>query len=56
MATTLSNVTRVRLEQRSEHRDRRADVHVVLDDGARLALEAQRELITDELWRARHRD
>ncbi|MEU2380359.1 competence protein CoiA family protein [Streptomyces misionensis] len=55
-AATLPNVARVRLEQWTEHRDRRADVHVTLVDGTRLALEAQRELITDELWQARHRD
>ncbi|MFD8028052.1 competence protein CoiA family protein [Streptomyces sp. NPDC059717] len=55
-AATLPNVSRVRLEQWTEQRNRRADVHVVLDDGARLALEAQRELITDERWQARHRD
>ncbi|QFQ99366.1 hypothetical protein F9278_28055 [Streptomyces phaeolivaceus] len=55
-ARTRPNVMQVRMEQWTEDRDRRADVHVVLDDGARLALEAQRELITDELWQARHRD
>lgn len=55
-ARALPNVTRVRMEQWTEQRDRRADVHVILDDGARLALEAQRELITDERWQARHRD
>ncbi|MFH8411282.1 competence protein CoiA family protein [Streptomyces sp. NPDC018019] len=55
-AAALPNVTRVRTEQWTPERDRRADVHVVLDDGAILALEAQRELITDELWQARHRD
>ncbi|MEV5903406.1 competence protein CoiA family protein [Streptomyces sp. NPDC052127] len=55
-ASSLPNVTRVRLEQWTEQRNRRADVHVELADGARLALEAQRELITDELWQARHRD
>jgi competence CoiA-like predicted nuclease len=42
-ALSLPNVTDVRLEQWTPDRDRRADVHVVLDDGARLALEAQRE-------------
>ncbi|MER5974215.1 competence protein CoiA family protein [Streptomyces sp. NPDC002055] len=55
-AGSLPNVTQVQLEQWTPDRDRRADVHVVLDDGACLALEAQRELITDELWQARHRD
>lgn len=50
------NVARVRMEQWTEERNRRADVHVVLDGGAALALEAQRELITDELWQSRHRD
>ncbi|MEU7061817.1 hypothetical protein [Streptomyces sp. NPDC046197] len=34
---------------------RRADVHVVLVDGARPTLQAQRELITDEQWQGRHR-
>ncbi|MET7316601.1 competence protein CoiA family protein [Streptomyces thermoviolaceus] len=55
-ASTQPNVTHVRMEQWTQERNRRADVYVVLDDGTRLALEAQRELITDELWRARHRD
>lgn len=55
-ANALPNVTRVRMEQWTDQHDRRADVHVTLDDGTRLALEAQRELITDELWQARHRD
>ncbi|MFJ6015182.1 competence protein CoiA family protein [Streptomyces sp. NPDC092952] len=55
-AAALPNVTAVRLEQWTPRRDRRADVHVTLDDGTHLALEAQRELITDELWQARHRD
>ncbi|MEV0580934.1 competence protein CoiA family protein [Streptomyces sp. NPDC050392] len=55
-AASQPNVARVRMEQWTEERNRRADVHVVLDDGAALALEAQRELITDELWKARHRD
>ncbi|MFG2227946.1 hypothetical protein [Streptomyces sp. NPDC048644] len=44
------------MEQWTEERNRRADLHVVLGDGARLALEAQRELITDELWQVRHCD
>jgi hypothetical protein len=55
-AAVLPNVTKVRLEQWTPDRDRRADVHVLLDDSTRLALEAQRELITDERWQARHRD
>ncbi|MFF2374940.1 competence protein CoiA family protein [Streptomyces xiamenensis] len=55
-AAGLPNVTRVRMEQWTEQRDRRADVHVLLADGSQLALEAQRELITDERWQARHRD
>ncbi|MFD5344278.1 competence protein CoiA family protein [Streptomyces anulatus] len=55
-AASHPNVARVRMEQWTEERNRRADVHVVLDDGAALALEAQRELITDELWQSRHRD
>lgn len=37
-ARLLPNVMQVRLEEWTEHRDRRADVHVVLNDGARLAL------------------
>ncbi|GGV45248.1 hypothetical protein GCM10010293_53110 [Streptomyces griseoflavus] len=44
------------MEQWTDRLDRRADVHVTLGDGAHLALEAQRELISDELWQARHRD
>ncbi|MGW7067120.1 competence protein CoiA family protein [Streptomyces sp. NPDC054855] len=55
-ARSRHNVAHVRMEQWTEERNRRADVHVVLLDGSRLALEAQRELITDELWQARHRD
>ncbi|MEU3516735.1 competence protein CoiA family protein [Streptomyces sp. NPDC006654] len=55
-ASALPNVIEVRLEKWNEQRDRRADVHVLLRGGARLALEAQRELITDERWQARHRD
>lgn len=55
-AAVLPNVMKVRLEQWTPDLDRRADVQVLLDDGAHLALEAQRELITDERWQARHRD
>ncbi|WP_051694871.1 MULTISPECIES: competence protein CoiA family protein [Streptomyces] len=55
-AEALPNVARVRMEQWTDGGERRADVHVTLDGGAHLALEAQRELITDELWQARHRD
>lgn len=55
-AAAQPNVTKVRLEQWTPDRDRRADVHIVLEDGARLALEAQRELINDERRQARHRD
>ncbi len=49
-------VARVRLEQWTEDQDRRADVEVLLQDGTKIALEAQRKLMTDEGWRARHRD
>ncbi|MFC4518055.1 hypothetical protein [Streptomyces ehimensis] len=46
----------VRLEQWTPDHDRRADIAVRLEDGTRLALEAQRMLMTDDAWRARHRD
>ncbi|MFG2236812.1 competence protein CoiA family protein [Streptomyces sp. NPDC048723] len=49
-------VDRVRLEQWTEDHDRRADVEVLLQDGTKVALEAQRKLMTDDGWRARHRD
>ncbi len=49
-------VDRVRLEQWTEDHDRRADVEVLLRDGTKVALEAQRKLMTDDGWRARHRD
>jgi hypothetical protein len=55
-ACTGHNVTRVRMEQWTEDPNRRADVQVVLRDGAQLTLKAQRQLITDELWQDRHRD
>lgn len=46
----------MRLEQWTEDHDRRADVEVLLQDGTKIALEAQRKLMTDDGWRARHRD
>ncbi|MEU6298991.1 hypothetical protein [Streptomyces erythrochromogenes] len=46
----------MRLEQWTEDHDRRADVEVLLRDGTKIALEAQRKLMTDDGWRARHRD
>ncbi|MEV8312393.1 competence protein CoiA family protein [Streptomyces flavidovirens] len=49
-------VAGVRLEQWTPDRNRRADVAVRLDDGTQVALEAQRMLMTDDAWRARHRD
>ncbi|WP_446459102.1 competence protein CoiA family protein [Streptomyces virginiae] len=49
-------VDRVRLEQWTEDHDRRADGEVLLRDGTKIALEAQRKLMTDDGWRARHRD
>ncbi|WP_051779951.1 competence protein CoiA family protein [Streptomyces sp. NRRL S-241] len=49
-------VDRVRLEQWTDDHDRRADVEVLLRDGTKIALEAQRKLMTDDGWRARHRD
>ncbi|MCZ1012269.1 competence protein CoiA family protein [Streptomyces lydicus] len=54
-ARALPNVSEVRQEQWIPTRDRRADVHVHLADGSRLALEAQTSLISDQLWQARHR-
>jgi hypothetical protein len=55
-ARTRAGVAAVRLEQWTPDQDRRADVAVRLEDGTRLALEAQRLLMTDDAWRARHRD
>lgn len=55
-ARSLPNVSEVRQEQWTPGRERRADVHVHLADGSRLALEAQSSLITDPLWQQRHRD
>ncbi|MFI1911384.1 competence protein CoiA family protein [Streptomyces microflavus] len=55
-ARSRPGVDRVRLEQWTEDRDRRADVEVLLRDGTKIALEAQRKLMTDDGWRARHRD
>ncbi|MFI5864735.1 competence protein CoiA family protein [Streptomyces sp. NPDC051546] len=55
-ARALPDVTEVRQEQWIPGRERRADVHVRLADGSRLALEAQSSLITDSLWQQRHRD
>ncbi|MEU5976479.1 competence protein CoiA family protein [Streptomyces sp. NPDC047315] len=55
-ARTRPGVARVRLEQWTQDHDRRADVAVWLDDGTRIALEAQRRLMTDDGWLARHRD
>ncbi|MDF3302951.1 competence protein CoiA family protein [Streptomyces tropicalis] len=55
-ARSLPDVTEVRQEQWIPGRERRADVHVRLADGSRLALEAQSSLITDSLWQQRHRD
>ncbi|MFE7045263.1 competence protein CoiA family protein [Streptomyces atratus] len=55
-ARSRPGVDRVRLEQWTQDRDRRADVEVLLKDGTKVALEAQRKLMTDDGWRARHRD
>lgn len=55
-ARSLPGVARVRQEQWTPGRARRADVDVRLVDGSRLALEAQSSLITDQLWQQRHRD
>ncbi|APU15849.1 MULTISPECIES: competence protein CoiA family protein [Actinoalloteichus] len=55
-ARSLHNVTEVLPEQLVGHRVRRADVHVVLADGACVVLEVQRGLITNGLRLARHRD
>ncbi|MFI1073215.1 competence protein CoiA family protein [Streptomyces puniciscabiei] len=55
-ARSRPGVARVRLEQWTLDRDRRADVEVLLEDGTKVALEAQRMLMTDDGWRARHRD
>ncbi|WP_435059290.1 competence protein CoiA family protein, partial [Streptomyces sp. bgisy060] len=55
-ARSLPDATEVRQEQWTPGRERRADVHVRLADGSRLALEAQSSLITDSLWQQRHRD
>jgi hypothetical protein len=55
-ARSQPGVAAVRLEQWTPDRDRRADVSIRLDDGTRMALEAQRMLMTDHAWRARHHD
>ena len=55
-ARTQPNVADVRVEWRTEDHRRRADVHVTLHDGSRLALELQHQLLTDRDWLARHRD
>ncbi|GGU86992.1 hypothetical protein GCM10010211_61380 [Streptomyces albospinus] len=55
-ARTRPGVAAVRLEQWTPDQDRRADVAVRMGDGTKLALEAQRMLMTDDGWRARHRD
>lgn len=55
-ARSRPGVTAVSLEQWTPDQDRRADVAVRLEDGTRLALEAQRMLMTDAAWRARHAD
>ncbi|MFJ2627686.1 competence protein CoiA family protein [Streptomyces sp. NPDC087532] len=55
-AHTQPEVTRVSLEQWTAQRSRRADVMVTLTDGTRLALEVQKELLTDGHFQARHHD
>ncbi|MET8680957.1 competence protein CoiA family protein [Streptomyces sp. NPDC004647] len=55
-ARTQPSVTDVRLEQWTPEHTRRADVWVRLSDGSQLALEAQRALLPDHAWTARHRD
>lgn len=55
-AHTQSAVATVHIEQWTPQRKRRADVMVTLTDGTRLALEAQKELLTDGRFQARHRD
>jgi hypothetical protein len=55
-AAARPEVQMVRVEQWTDDQQRRADVAVRLRDGSRLALEAQRLLMTDDHWRARHRD
>ncbi|WP_189846709.1 competence protein CoiA family protein, partial [Streptomyces rubiginosohelvolus] len=55
-ARSRPGVARVRLEQWTVDHDRRADVEVLLEDGTKIALEAQRMLMTDDGWRVRHRD
>ncbi|HET6353765.1 competence protein CoiA family protein [Streptomyces sp.] len=55
-ARTRPGVAEVQMERWTPQKDRRADVAVRLNDGTRLALEAQRMLMTDDAWRIRHRD
>lgn len=55
-ARGLPTVAAVRLEQWTPSHDRRADVAVRLHDGTCIALEAQRELMTDDAWHRRHHD
>jgi hypothetical protein len=55
-ARVCPGVTDVRLEHWTPDQERRADVHVRLADGSRVALEAQQAQLTDTAWLARHRD
>ncbi|MFD6329217.1 competence protein CoiA family protein [Streptomyces niveus] len=55
-ALSLPNVVEARQERWIPTRERRTDVHVRLASGSRLALEAQSDLMTDQLWQDRHRD
>ncbi|MEW2493798.1 competence protein CoiA family protein [Streptomyces nodosus] len=55
-ARTQPAVAAVHVEQWTPQGDRRADVLVTLIDGTRLALEVQKELLTDAHFQARHHD
>jgi len=55
-AHDVPGVEAVQIEQWTPRRERRADVLVTLTDGSRVALEVQKELLTDGQFQARHRD
>lgn len=55
-ARTQPAVAAVHIEQWTPQRERRADALVTLIDGTRLALEVQKELLTDAHFQARHHD
>jgi len=55
-ARALPSVTEAVVECWTQDRARRSDVQVMLQSGERLAIELQRQMLTDQAWRERHRD